>query len=59
MIGSAKERDGLYYFDDGPNFSKQCPNTCLNSTLFRKMMKLCYGIIVCKTSSYSFFISAV
>ncbi|RDY13301.1 hypothetical protein CR513_01809, partial [Mucuna pruriens] len=32
MIGSAKERDDLYYFNDGPNLSKQCPNTCLNST---------------------------
>ncbi|RDX94434.1 hypothetical protein CR513_23189, partial [Mucuna pruriens] len=32
MIGSAKERDGLYYFDDELDLSKQCPNTCLNST---------------------------
>ncbi|RDY14205.1 hypothetical protein CR513_00766, partial [Mucuna pruriens] len=32
MIGSAKEKDGLYYFDDGPDLSKQCLNTCLDST---------------------------
>ncbi|RDY14078.1 hypothetical protein CR513_00907, partial [Mucuna pruriens] len=45
MIGSAKERDGLYYFDDGPDLSKQCPNTCLNSTFFLRMIILFYGII--------------
>ncbi|RDY13278.1 hypothetical protein CR513_01831, partial [Mucuna pruriens] len=32
MIVSAKERDRLYYFDDGPDLSKQCPNIFLNST---------------------------
>ncbi|XP_057960937.1 uncharacterized protein LOC131152969 isoform X2 [Malania oleifera] len=28
MNGGAKEKDGLYYFDDGPNLSKQCQSTC-------------------------------
>ncbi|RDY14050.1 hypothetical protein CR513_00942, partial [Mucuna pruriens] len=32
MSMSAKEKDELYYFDDGPDLSKQYPNTCLNST---------------------------
>jgi hypothetical protein len=31
MIGSGKEKDGLYYFDDGPNSSRRCQSTCLNS----------------------------
>ena len=31
MIGSAKEKDGLYYFDDGPDSSRQYQSTCLNS----------------------------
>ena len=31
MIGSAEEKDGLYYFDDGSNSSRRCQSTCLNS----------------------------
>ena len=31
MIGNAKEKDGLCYFDDGPNSSRRCQSTCLNS----------------------------
>ncbi|KAA8523501.1 hypothetical protein F0562_009924 [Nyssa sinensis] len=36
MIGSAKAKDGLYYFDDGPNSSRQCQSTCLNSVVVSK-----------------------
>ena len=31
MIGSAKEREGLYYFDEA-NVRGQCPPTVCNST---------------------------
>jgi hypothetical protein len=36
MIGNAKEKMGLYYFDDGPNLSRQCQSTCLNSVFVSK-----------------------
>ena len=29
MIGSAKEKDGLYYFDDGPDLSRQFQSTSI------------------------------
>ena len=35
-IGSAKEKDGLYYLDDGPNSSRQCQSTCLNYVYISK-----------------------
>ena len=31
MIGSAKEKDGLYYFDDGPDLSRQFQSTSVNT----------------------------
>ena len=30
MIVSAKEKDGLYYFDDGPDLSRQFQSTNIN-----------------------------
>ena len=30
MIDNAKEKYGLYYFDDGPNLSIQFQSTCVN-----------------------------
>ncbi|RDX89860.1 hypothetical protein CR513_28342, partial [Mucuna pruriens] len=35
ILSSAKKMDELYYFDDGPDLSKQCPNTCLTSTFVK------------------------
>ena len=31
IIGSAEEKDLLYYFDDGPDLSRQFQSTCINS----------------------------
>ena len=36
MIGSAKEKDGLYYFDDGPGLSRQFQSTSVNSVSISK-----------------------
>ena len=36
MIGSAKEKDGLYYFDDGPDLSRQFQSTSVNSVSVSK-----------------------
>ena len=36
MIGSAKEKDGLYYFDDGPDLSRQFQSTSVNSIFVSK-----------------------
>lgn len=47
MIDNAKKRvrgNGLYYLE-GLYLSRQCQSTCLNCTLFPKIMMLCYGTI--------------
>ena len=36
MIGSAKEKYGLYYFDDGPDLSRQFQSTSVNSIYVSK-----------------------
>ena len=36
MIGSAKEKDGLYYFEDGPDLSRQFQSTSVNSVSVSK-----------------------
>ena len=36
MIGNAREKDGLYYFEDGSDSDRQCQSTCLNSVFVPK-----------------------
>ena len=36
MIGSAREKDGFYYFEDGSDSDRQCQSTCLNSIFVPK-----------------------
>ena len=36
MIDNAKEKDELYYFDDGPNLSREFQSTCINSVYVSK-----------------------
>ena len=45
MIDSAKEKDGLYYFDDGPDLSRQFQSTSINFVSVPKKMISCYGVI--------------
>ena len=42
-IGSAKQRGGLYLFEDGSNLTRQAQGTCFNSILLLVKIKLCYG----------------